>query len=123
MRKIIPLAVLLLFLGAGLAGAQETERIQLLDNRYLNSIYAVDGQRNYIGFMFSEDETQLYGNTESFADLQRNSTEVCEQYVKRGGFLQGQQTSQIECNPLTTERPDENSTGVVRTSGQEKQNG
>lgn len=105
MNKKITVAVTLLIAFAGLAVAvQNTQEAQLFDgNRMLNSVYATDGEGNYIGIMFTDNESQIYSNIDSPSEFESDSIDICRQYIKEGGFLRGERTSEVECSPLTVQ--------------------
>lgn len=104
MNKTLPLAALLLLIGSGVAAAVPDKKPANLlgDDRKLNSVYAHDQQGNYIGVLFEdEDQARMYGNVDSLDQLNRNSTQVCKQFIRQGGFLQGERVSQVRCHMLS----------------------
>ncbi len=125
--KIVIVTVFLLAIVTGVS-AQSTggnERVQLLQPaRTLKSVYAVDGQDNYLGMTFGDETSEIFGNVNSFSQLNENTTEICRQYIKRGGLLRGERVSQVECTPVESlnnrENKEINETGFesVQTSSE-----
>jgi len=104
MKKLIIFTAILAAMIGLTTAATPVQDGGLFGDRQLESLYLVDDQDNYFGVLFEEEQGQLYGNVESINELNSDSTEVCKHYIKPGGLLRGERTSQIECVPLNTQQ-------------------
>lgn len=106
-----------LFLLLGMTGAaqqsqqqsqqqfQQGEIFQNEDTR-LNAVYAVDGQGDFYGMIFGDDQANFFGTVDSFNALEGDNVRVCQHYlVRSGGLLNNifgnkRTASQVTCVPL-----------------------
>lgn len=111
MNKLILAAAVALLVGMA-GAATSTQEVQLQqaqifqnEDTRLNSVYAMDQQGNFYGFIFREDGAYLFGTVDTL-DALEGEIEVCQHYlVRRGGLLQQDMTiSEVNCSPLQESR-------------------
>lgn len=102
-----------LFLIFGMTGAaqqsqqqfQQGEVFQNEDTR-LNAVYAVDGQGDFYGMIFGDNQANFFGTVDSFDALEGDNIRACQHYlVRSGGLLNNifgneRTASQVNCVSL-----------------------
>lgn len=107
-NKIIIAGALFLILGMTGAAQQDQQQFQQgevfqNEDTRLNAVYAVDGQGDFYGMIFSDNKANFFGTVDSFNALQGDNIRVCQHYlVQSGGFLGNifgneRTASQVKC--------------------------
>lgn len=100
------LAGVLLLIAVGMTGSVAAQQAD--EDERLNSIYAYDDAGDFYVVLFTEDATHTYGTVDSFAELDAETAEICQQWVEReeaGWFgLLGEDrvVTSVECQDMET---------------------